>query len=325
MLSLAQAQTEWFTFKNCTELEAEMWFLTFLARWDRDLLRGTWCRSQTDHRACSVRFDVGPQFSRFRTTTATTVTRTQKTTQKATQKTTQKTAVRQDRDLGDHHVFRDDFHHRDHHGKHHNIARGTFWKNQTTKSFHMISYDYIILWFMWITAFDLNQFDSYCFILFYIFIITIVDNSCIIHVCSMLLRLPGSLRCALDLWDLRRPLRSPAFRVSPSTPRVATRVSRRDQAMQQLHPILAQTECEEAARPWNLPDFLWKHVKMVWKQDLKQHRPDPGPLVLYIFFKQNYIFVLQTSLWLSCGYRWRRQSCHKMFIDPKISQIIWNT
>ena len=43
--------------------------------------------------------------------------------------------------------------------------------------------------------------------------------------------------------------------------------------------------------------------------------------------KQNYIFVLQTSLWLSCGYRWRRQSCHKMFIDPKISQrfgTFWN-
>ena len=39
MLPLAQAQTEWFTFKNCTELEAEMWFLTFLARCFRDLLR----------------------------------------------------------------------------------------------------------------------------------------------------------------------------------------------------------------------------------------------------------------------------------------------
>ena len=39
-------------------------------------------------------------------------------------------------------------------------------------------------------------------------------------------RLPGSLRCALDLWDLRRPLRSPAFRVSPSTPRACRDVTR---------------------------------------------------------------------------------------------------
>ena len=140
MLSLAQAQTEWFTFKNCTELEAEMWFLTFLARCFRDLLRDVkrnvmsitdWSQSLQCSAWCQS------QFSRFRTTTATTVTRTQKTTQK--------TAVRQDRDLGDHHVFRDDFHHRDHHGKHHNIARGTFWKSQTTNFIwlHMIIIIYL--------------------------------------------------------------------------------------------------------------------------------------------------------------------------------------
>lgn len=173
----------------------------------------------------------------------------------------------------------------------------------------------------------------------------------------MLLRLPAASRepslCSWPLGPASAPETPSAFREPRrQRQRVATRLSRHDQAMQQLHPILAQTECEEAARPWNLPDFMWKHVKMVGKQDLIQHRiQDPfevflfalvlytsfpfkcrwqqgftfyarkWKMVLYIFFKQTiYIFVLQTSLWLSCGYRWRRQSCHTVFIDPKISQ-----
>ena len=187
---------------------------------------------------------------------------------------------------------------------------------------------------------------QYCFILFYIFIITkkykafyifIITWSLylfIIHVCFML-RLPAASRepslCSWPLGPASAPEKRFAFREPRrQRQRVATRGSRRDQAMQQLHPILAQTECEEAARPWNLPDFLWKQ----WENRDLKHRTDPGPIwgvsfcigVIHIL-KQNYIFVLQTSLWLSCGYRWRRQSCHKMFTDPKISQrfgTFWN-
>ena len=75
-------------------------------------------------------------------------------------------------------------------------------------------------------------------------------------------RFPGRLRCSLDLWDLRRPL-------SPAAPHGVADGIDGWQAMQQLHPILAQTECEEAARPWQCRQVSTaKHIKTQIYDDL---------------------------------------------------------
>ena len=147
----------------------------------------------------------------------------------------------------------------------------------------------------------------------------------------MLFRLPAASRePSLCSWPLGPASAPEKPRVSPSTPRACRDVT--GHAAVASHPgadgMRRSCQALKSAR------FPVKTCENGVKTGLETAQTGSRTHLrcfflhwCYTYSKKNDIFVLQTSLWLSCGHRWRRQSCHKMFIDPKISQrfgTFWN-